>query len=295
MIGDGEVLIGIVTYNRREKLVRALDACRQLGFEKIVVFDNGCTDGTRAILQNRSDISFFFTDRNEGCSSGFNRLMRYFVQESTCDWLLLFDDDAYPAFTYQGLAEYLQAHRAENRPGYALKVVYPDGVPCPMNRPGIDVLSGNPLRHLWKDFHLADDSESCPVDFASFSGLLLHRDTVSRIGIVSPKFYIYSDDTYYTLSISRNIDRLYYCSEFTLIHDCNRSSRNLTDVDTVRLEREVINKIVMVREYSRFKVLYVSVYLARLLLLNVRLFRKILNASRKGLAADLAPYRNEPV
>ena len=295
MLGSGEILVGIVTYNRREKLVRALDECRRLGFPNIVVFDNGCTDGTRAILQDRTDISFFFTDQNEGCSSGFSRILRYFVQESECNWLLIFDDDAYPAFKCESLAEYLRRDSAEKKPGYALRVVYPDGVPCPMNRPGTDILSNMPLRHLWKDFHLANDSRSCPVDFASFSGLLLHRDTVCRVGTVSPTFHIYSDDTYYTLSISRNVGRLFYCSEFTLIHDCKRSSRNLADVDSVRIEKEVMNKIILIREYSRFKLLYISIYLARLLILNPSISGKILRASGKGMSADLALYRNEAV
>src|SRR5208282_6820335 len=131
------------------------------------------------------------------------------------------------------------------------------------------------------------------VDFAGFVGLLLRRETIQAVGIVSKKFFIYSDDTYYTLSISRDIGQLFYCPEFVMIHDCIRSSRKLTNHDGMRLEREVTNKIVMIREYSRFKTLHVVLYVVRLLFINPRLSMKILRAAQKGLKADIMLYRNE--
>jgi len=43
----------------------------------------------------------------------------------------------------------------------------------------------------------------------------------------------------------------------------------------------------MIREYSPYKLPYITIYLARLLLPNVRLCRTIVRASRNGLAAHL--------
>ena len=162
-----------------------------------------------------------------------------------------------------------------------------------MNRPGINVLARNPLLHIADDFHIDENTTSCPVDFAGFVGLLISRETIQTVGIVSREFFIYSDDTYYTLSISRNLGRIRYCSDLTVIHDCKRSSVRLVHHDAVRLERDVINKIIMIREYSRFKSLYIVLYIGRLLLINPKLSVKILRAALKGIDADLTLYRNE--
>lgn len=289
-------LVGIVTFNRNAKLKQTLSECQRRGFQNIVVLDNGSTDGTREYLRDQPGLHTIFSDKNEGGSGGFNRLMRYFIEHTACPWLLMFDDDAFPAFSCQELDDYLRSSKQESEggpPAYALRVTFPDGTLCRMNRPGIDVLRRNPLRHLVNDFHIDEDTESRGVDFAGFVGLLIKRETIQKIGLVSKEFFIYSDDTYYTLSISRQIGKLQYCPELVVIHDCKRSSVNMTHHDNSRMERDVLNKIVLIREYSSFRTLYIALYIARLIVNNPARSGRILSAARKGIAANLAIYRNE--
>lgn len=288
-----QVLVGIVTLNRKEKLAKTLAECTRLGFEDILVVDNNSNDGTQEYLRQQVGIRTIFSEKNEGGSGGFNRVMRYFVENTSCHWLLTFDDDAWPAFSYSSLMDYLDLQKSQSPPAYAFRVTYPDGSLCEMNRPGINALARSPLWHFGSDFHIRESTNSCHVDFAGFVGLLLKRETIKTVGIVSKKFFIYSDDTYYTLSISRDVGQLIYCPNFVIIHDCRRSSRKLKNHDTMRLENDVVNKIVMIREYSRFTKLYIILYVIRLLFINPKLSAKILHAARKGMVADLAPYRNE--
>lgn len=288
------VLVGIATLNRKEKLVRAVEECRNRGFSYIVVLDNGSTDGTREYLSQHPSIDKIFVDKNEGASGGFNRLMRYFVEATEHQWLLLFDDDAYPSFSYAELVSHL-SNLGTNVPACALKVTYPDGGMCQMNRPGTNVFDKNPLTYFGRDFHISESSKECLVDFASYTGLLLRNDTVASVGLVSKEFFVYSDDTYYTLSISSKIGKILYCPQFRLIHDCNRSSRRLANHGPMRLEKDVMNKVVLIREYARLKAVYVLYYIARLLVINPKLCLGILRASYKGIVADKALYRNEPL
>ena len=290
-----DVLVGIVTLNRKDKLVKTLGECRRLGFENILVLDNGSGDGTRDYLQQQEGIATIFTEKNEGGSGGFNRVMHYFLERTNCPWLLIFDDDAYPAFHYAALKGYLDGENGSRHPAYAFKVTYPDGSLCEMNRPGINVLAKNPFWFLGREFHIDESTKGCLVDFAGFVGLLLGRETVEAVGVVSKEFFIYSDDTYYTLSISSKLGKLFYCPDFVLIHECKRSSRRFRNHDAMRLEKDVVNKIVMIREYSRFPKAYVGLYVARSILMNPARFVKILRASSKGLSADIALYRNEAV
>ena len=133
------------------------------------------------------------------------------------------------------------------------------------------------------------------MDFAGFVGLILTREAIRSTGVVSKQFFIYSDDTFYTLSISRLGGKILYCPQLVFTHDCKRSSRNFTHHDRIRIERDVVNKIVMIREYSKFVKLYIFLYLIRLLWKNPRISFDILRAALKGVRANLSLFRNQPI
>jgi UDP-galactopyranose mutase len=290
-----DILVGIVTLNRQAKLAKTLEECRRRGFRNIVVVDNASTDGTREYLAAEQGIVKIFAAENGGSSGGYNRIMHYFIEQTACRWLLTFDDDSFPEFDCQDIADYLQRENEAHRCAYALKVIYPDGSLCAMNRPGHNVLTNNPWRHLPREFHIQESTAGCPVDFASFVGLLLPRETVEAVGAVSKEFFIYSDDTYYTLSISSKLGKIFYCPEFVLVHDCNRSSRRFQHHDPLRLEKDVINKIVMIREYSRFPNAYIALYVTRSILMNPTRALDIPRAAYKGISADTRLYKNEAI
>jgi rhamnopyranosyl-N-acetylglucosaminyl-diphospho-decaprenol beta-1,3/1,4-galactofuranosyltransferase len=289
------ILVGIVTFNRIDKLICTLGECRAMGFDQLVVVDNGSTDGTREFLQGQADITTILSERNEGGSGGFNRVMRYFFEQTSMNLVLLMDDDAYPKFTRERLVGFLTDHRALECTAYACRVVYPSGFLCEMNRPGKNVLAYHPFFQLTKDWHIDESFQETIVDWSSFVGLLLTREAIERVGVVSTQFFIYSDDVYYTLSISRNNGKILYCPQLTLVHDCKRTSRNLTHHTPLRLEKEIVNKIVLIREFSGFPRLYIILYITRQIWKNPRKSLSILRAARKGVFADLTIYRNQPV
>lgn len=294
MAHDCSVLIGIVTLNRKEKLVKTLDECRTRGFTNIVVLDNGSRDGTRELLAQQPSVEHIFNKENEGGSGGFNRIMHHFMAETTFRWLFMFDDDAYPTFTAESLERYLQSQGHLNLPGYTFRVTYPDGGLCEMNRPGFNVLARSPFRMSNREFHVDGNSAGCRVDFASFVGILLSRETIQKVGIVSKEFFIYSDDTYYTLTISEKLGGLFYYPSFALVHDCGRSSRKLAGHSEFRLRHDVVNKIVLIRRHSKYPVSYSFLYVVRLIAVNPTRTLSILSASVNGLFANLDLYRNEP-
>jgi GT2 family glycosyltransferase len=288
-----EFLVGIVTLNRIDKLTKTLQECTGQGFQDIVVVDNGSTDGTRDFLLRQPGVCALFPEKNEGGSGGFNRLMHHFIESTQHKWLLLFDDDAYPAFSRCALSEYLNGETGEHAPAYTFKVTYPDGTICAMNRPGMNKLNTNPLKLLFSDHHVQDSDETSLVDFASFAGILLKRETIEELGYVSKEFFIYSDDIYYTLAISSRFGKIRYWPSFVFIHDCNRSSRRMFNQDSVRMQKDIANKIVLLREYSSFRLLYCALYIARQIVLNPKRIRGIFEALRRGISVDLERYRNE--
>jgi GT2 family glycosyltransferase len=286
-------MIGIVTRNRLAKLTETLHECLSRGFGRIAVLDNASTDGTGACLRNFPGIDVLSLENNIGGAGGFSELMRYFVEKSDCGWLLLFDDDAHPAFESAQLDAFLASQAGHESAAYALRVVRPEGGLCPMNIPGRNILLRHPLR-LGR-YHLAGHEPDCDVDFSSFVGLLLSRETIRNVGLVSPKFFLYSDDTYYTLSISRKLGPLRYHPGLPLVHDCARSSPRLPWHSPERVRRSIINKIVVIREYSRYPVSYCLLYCLRLLLANPCMAPQVLRGVLCGLRENCAEYRNLPL
>jgi len=291
---NAAILVGIVTRNRLEKLKKTLEKCYRLGFRNVVVVDNSSGDGTQDYLRAQHWVHVIYNETNEGGAGGFNAVMRYFIEETSFQWLLTFDDDAYPDFTHLTLAKYLLQYSNPSRPGYALRVVYPDGELCQMNKPGRNVLAQSPFSAV-VNFHIDSNTKTCEVEFASFVGLLLRRDTILRAGIVSKAFFIYSDDTYYTLFVSSCCGPLGYVPDLRIVHDCRRSSRSLKNHDAFRLGKDVTNKIVVIREFSRWKRTYIFLYLLQLVMKNPSRTLEIMKASFVGIRADLQRFKNEPI
>ncbi|MGJ8677698.1 MAG: glycosyltransferase family 2 protein [Akkermansiaceae bacterium] len=80
----------IPTYNRKDKVVRAVQSALAQTYPpyEILVIDDGSSDGTRELLENRSDIRYIYKE-NGGVSSARN----LGIQESAGEWIAFLDSD----------------------------------------------------------------------------------------------------------------------------------------------------------------------------------------------------------
>lgn len=222
----------IVTHNRCQKLQHTLAATLAQPFSAVIVVDNASTDGTRAWLAGQHDprLHLILSEQNSGGAGGFAQGMTAALNYDP-DWLVCYDDDAYPApdalqqFTVLDLG---------NTDSAAAAVYYPDGRICEMNRP-----SYNPFWHprkLWQTalglitgrartaFHLEHaayaQSASVTIDSSSFVGYFVRADWVRRCGVPDAALFIYGDDTHYTLSLRQQGARHVFLPAVRFIHDC---------------------------------------------------------------------------
>ncbi|MFA6148735.1 MAG: glycosyltransferase family 2 protein [bacterium] len=89
-----KVSVGILTHNRRDKVLRCLKSVFDQGMEdiEIVVVDSASTDGTQdAIQENYPSVKFIRLPRNCGCPGGRNHI---FVN-CTGDYIVNVDDDGF--------------------------------------------------------------------------------------------------------------------------------------------------------------------------------------------------------
>ncbi len=222
----------IVTFNRLEKLKETLEHTFAEPFHSVVVVNNASTDGTREWLDAQTDerLHVIHSEQNEGGAGGFHRGFKYAAFDlPEADWLVAFDDDAYPE---PGTVEKFEAMEIPDDVGSVAAAVYlPDGQISEMNRPSV-----NPFWHLGKffstalrgrgGFHVEDSdyqrAEPLEVDASSFVGYFLRLSLIreGKIGLPRSELFIYADDIIYVLELRKAQLKHLFNPGLGFSHDC---------------------------------------------------------------------------
>ena len=214
----------IVTYNRKDKLLRCLEAVRgQKGAVQpdIIVVDNNSSDGTEALVRNyikeepsgagKGRIIYRNLRHNSGGAGGFCYGIRK-AAESGYDGIWLMDDDCVPA--EDALEQFLRFDRENPDYGFLSgKVLWKDGSLCEMNIQRETVLRD--IRSI--------GSEPARVEMASFVSLFIPAKVVKEVGLPVRQFFIWTDDWEYT----RRISRRYPCwvvPSSEVVHDTEQNT-----------------------------------------------------------------------
>lgn len=209
----GKVAAVVVTYNRKELLVRNIAALmKQTKRESldILIIDNASTDGTKERIQpsiDSHDIIYLNTGANLGGAGGFHFGMKYAVEQGY-QWIWLMDDDSIPTPT--ALEAFLEKDNEFNG-NYGFlsgKVLWKDHTICTMNIQ---------KETKWKRIREFDKEK--PVQYASFVSLFLKSDSVRKMGLPYKEFFIWADDWEYTRRISRKYP-CYYIPTSIVNHLC---------------------------------------------------------------------------
>ena len=137
------------------------------------------------------------SSENLGGAGGFHLALKQFEDLST-DWVLIIDDDAIirPDFIKE-MKIAIEAHKDQYKADAG--VVFEGGIPNTLHRKRIvscDVW-GKPvsLEEYKKDTFV--------FDVASFCGLLIHSSVIQVIGLPRKEYFIWHDDTEYSLRINK--------------------------------------------------------------------------------------------
>lgn len=189
----------IVTYNRISLLKECIEACisQSVKFEKIFVVNNASTDGTTEYLEqlNAENIEIITLAENLGGAGGFYKGIEL-AQKHDLDYVLLIDDDAILDCNYnQEIVKYMQ--QDNNIFAYSGTV-----------KTNNEIQFGH-RRHLSKKFKEIDsisedyDGYYFDYDLATFCGLFISVDIIRKIGLPCKDFFIWYDDTEYSLRIKQ--------------------------------------------------------------------------------------------
>ena len=191
--------VAVVTCNRLSLLKECVEAInsQQYSMEKVVIVNNNSNDGTKEYLDSIKDKRYtvVHSTENLGGAGGFYLALQQFENQPV-DWVLIIDDDAIirPDFIQE------MKSKIEQSSGKYLAysgVVYEEGIPNTFHRKRI--VSGDVLgRAVALEEY---QSEEFVLDVASFCGLLIHTSLLKKIGLPKKEYFIWHDDTEYSLRI----------------------------------------------------------------------------------------------
>ena len=222
------VVAVVVTYNRKDCLLKCIDALRRQhgASTDILVVDNASTDGTAEALvplMETGAILYRNTGENLGGAGGFNFGMRLAV-EAGYDRLWVMDDDCIP--DPSALSALLWAdRRLEGNYGFLSGIArWRDGTPCQMNVQKTG---------LWRK--LTDyTTPLVPVTMATFVSAFIPATRVREVGLPIREFFIWSDDLEYTRRLSRRYP-CYAVNGCRVLHDMRHN--NKVNIATDSLDR----------------------------------------------------------
>jgi rhamnopyranosyl-N-acetylglucosaminyl-diphospho-decaprenol beta-1,3/1,4-galactofuranosyltransferase len=191
----------VVGYNRRDLLAGCIEAllAQTVPLDGIVVIDNGSTDGTRELLEERGlleRVRYVRLDENSGSSGGFAAGVEA-ARDSNSDWLWLMDDDAEPE--RDALERLLRSSAAAEPSTAALcpAVVRPDGE--------IDLGHRGHFRGRPRALPLGSyrPGTAPQLGYFTFVGVLIRTAVARAADPPRADFFIWADDYEYSFRIAR--------------------------------------------------------------------------------------------
>ncbi len=218
----------IVTHNRLKKLKVTLQRTLTQDFCQVVIINCGSTDGTQTYLntldQKRTVIHHI---SNIGGAGGFAFGSKWITAHLKTDWILFFDDDAYPD---KELIQRFNQITPENYQGIACHVSSRDERLPLMNTPikTYPNTFARLCRYLIRRKQMLIEKQDLntpvtPIETASFVGFFVRFDVLKQTyQNIIPSLFIYYDDLFYTHSLHRSGYKLAFMPSLKFHHDTDR-------------------------------------------------------------------------
>lgn len=205
-ISMNDITALIVTYNRLEKLKKTLYSYESQTMRptRIILVDNCSTDGTIDFIsewekkQSTIKKTVVRLEQNYGGSGGFYVGFKTAL-EIGFDWLWIADDDAYPdSDAFEMLSQSMM--RYPNCAAFCSKVNTIDGIDYghrKIIRNNRNIL-GVPAEDVLYE------RKSFEINIFSFVGTCLRKDVIEKCGLPQKDYFIWYDDTEYSLRVNKN-------------------------------------------------------------------------------------------
>lgn len=217
----------IVTYNRLEKLQKTVEATLALPFQHIVIINNASTDNTSQWLSSLTDsrVVVLTLSENMGGAYGFKHGAEWICENSNCDWVVFYDDDAYPSSDF---IDCFELNRMDGCYTYACNVIDERGEICKMNIPWKSYPTGiiGQLEYLFhKNKFIPDFGRNEKIVSVSFVGLIISRELLKKhTQHIHEELFIYFDDVYFSHHLTLAGEKIYMLPSVKVVHAVNANA-----------------------------------------------------------------------
>lgn len=203
--------IAIVTYNRLEKLKKALLHYEQQtsAFRNLIIVNNCSTDGTSEFLKEycsqehyKFQTILINTDENLGGSGGFY-LGQKKALELNADWVMVADDDAYAApDMVEQFYNFIEHHDSSKISAVCAAVYNSDNTINTYHRRRISIHKCTIFNSHGVNINEYQKKEF-NIDLLSYVGSFINKKALKKIGTVNRHYFIYHDDTEHSLRLKK--------------------------------------------------------------------------------------------
>ncbi|MBO6243806.1 MAG: glycosyltransferase [Clostridia bacterium] len=226
MQNNKEIGCVIVTFNRLEKLKKALEAYakQEVTPAYIIVVNNASTDGTYEFLENwkqkesEEERCVLNLEKNVGGSGGFYAGQKM-AMEKSAEWIMVADDDGYPEPNYiQGIKNYIENHDCDNV-AVLCGSLWQNGSNINYHRTVyLKYFADNAMVKPAKIEDLKVVNDLYSIDQSSYVGAVIKKTAMKNVGLCNKEFFIWYDDFEHMYRLGKQ-GIIGYLPKYKIIHD----------------------------------------------------------------------------
>lgn len=245
------VFIVLLNYNGAEDTIDCLKSLQKINYSavKIVVVDNASTDDSVERLnmaQNGYEFIFLTSEENNGFSAGNNIGIRYAL-ENGADYVLLLNNDTVVEPDFLSVA--VEASELDESVGLTIgKILY-------YKEPDLIWYGGGEFKQPYNySIHLgfrekqnkSEFNQQRYVTYATGCYFLLKRQAIEKVGLMDEDYFLYCEDTDYSIRMTRSGLKMLYCPQSVIYHKVSASTGKGSSFSTYYVAR---NNIILFRRF----------------------------------------------
>lgn len=269
----------VVTYNRKNLLLECIEAILNQSYKinRLILIDNNSTDGTEEFLKEKNILSnknvlYVKLNKNIGGAGGFYEGIKKAIEIGS-DFVWIMDDDTIPV--KDSLEKLINAIKIVNNEfSFFASTVYGANGEF-MNVPNINTDNSENGYPNWYEFL---ENGIVKIKEATFVSLLINSNAIKKVGLPVKDYFIWGDDTEYTLRLNKYYGPAYFIGNSKVIHKRN-ISKNLSIYEEVNPNRinfyyyMIRNNLINERTY--FGIFYALKTFIKWQLISIKLLFKI--------------------
>lgn len=222
------VSIVILNYNGRDDTLACLRSLDHVQYPsvRIVVVDNGSTDGSIAALRDAyPELALIETGANLGFAAGNNLGVQHALDQGA-DYVLLLNNDTEVAPDF--LCHLVDVIQADPQIGIVGPTIYYYEQPDVVWSAGgiIDWRRGTTRMAALNEADVGQfGTVPRPVDFVSGCALLISRSALERAGRLDPRFFMYYEETEWCVRVARAGFKILHVPESKIWHKISIEAR----------------------------------------------------------------------